>query len=146
KLRADPCGDALLLSSARPLMRAPSAVVAHGAPFGVALRAALAVKRVVLQAAEHAWTVDFGGHMLPFRRAASRAAVDGGLLAALAHVQHIGDQVVFVEAFERGQYPMAVALMREKRRSEGWLAVGAFRRLEAQPALDFGAGLVARLL
>ena len=135
-----------MLSPARPLMRAPSPVVAHGAPFGIALRAALAVERVILQAAEHAWPVDFGGNILALRRAASSAAVDGGLFAALDHAQHVGDQVVLVEAFERGEDPEAIALMREKRRGEGWLDIGAFRGLDAQPALNLGAGLVARLL
>src|SRR5262249_55530407 len=121
-------------------MRAPSPVVAHGAALGVALRAALSIEGVVLQAAEHTRAIDLGSDILPPRLIAASAAIDGGLFAALHDAQHVADQVVLVEAFERGQDPVTVTLMREKCRGKGWFDVGALRRVDAQPALDLDAG------
>jgi len=73
------------------------------------------------------------------------AAVDGGLFAALDDVEHVGDQVLFVETLQRGEHPEAVALVGEERGVERRLGADALGGLRAQPLLYVGVGFIAEL-
>src|SRR5687768_3283211 len=79
-------------------------------PFLIERHASLAVKGVVLQAAELLLVVDLPRGQFQARVSVGAAAVDGRLLAAFDAAEHVGDKPVVVEGSQVGLYPLALVV------------------------------------
>src|SRR5579885_3224669 len=109
-LVVDPRGD-LRRSSPLGLARGGAAtarVAMFRLPLLIALDAAIAIDSVVTQTAEHTRTINFRSQVFHARVGMGRTTKNGGLLAAVSFVQHIGDSVLVVKWCQRRENPGGV--------------------------------------